>query len=83
MIKKFSQIEYYLDCCDPKAIRFHGLDDAIIGVDHSGQLCYLHSKMVELFMSNDDMTEIEAMEWIDYNVIGTNAGVGFTVIFDD
>ena len=34
-------------------------------------------------MSNDDMTEIEAMEWIDYNVIGTNAGVGFTVIFDD
>jgi hypothetical protein len=34
-------------------------------------------------MSRDGMTDIEAMEWIDFNVIGTNAGVGFTVVFDD
>jgi hypothetical protein len=46
-------------------------------------LCYLHSKMVDIFMSRDSMTDIEAMEWIDFNVIGTNAGVGFTVVFDD
>ena len=83
MIRKISQIEYYLDCCDPKAIRFSGLDDAIIGVDQNGQLCYLHSKMMELFMNNEKMTEIEAMEWIDYNVIGVNAGIGFTIVFDD
>ena len=75
-------IEYYLDCCDPKAIRFDGLDEAVIGVDHEGKLCYLHSKMVDIFMSRDGMTDIEAMEWIDFNVIGTNAGVGFTVVFD-
>ena len=26
------------------------------------------------------MTTSEAIEWIDYNVLGTNAGNGFTVL---
>jgi hypothetical protein len=77
------EIEYYLDSCDPKAVRFHNLDDAIIGVDHNGLLCYSHSLMIDVFMDNDEMTYEEAVEWIDFNVIGTNAGEGFTIIFDD
>ena len=77
------QIEYYLDSCDPKAVRVHGLDDAIIGVDHNGLLCYSYSLMIDVFVDDDEMTYEEAVEWIDFNVIGTNAGEGFTVIFDD
>ena len=26
------------------------------------------------------MTQEEAVEWVDYNVLGTNAGNGFTVL---
>ena len=77
------QLEYYLDGCEPQAIRFHGLDDAIIGVDHNSQLCYSYTLMLDIFMERDGMSQEEAMEWIDYNVLGTNAGVGFTVIFDE
>jgi hypothetical protein len=39
--------------------------------------------MIDVFMDNDEMTYEEAVDWIDFNVIGTNAGEGFTVIFDD
>jgi hypothetical protein len=35
--------------------------------------------MLSIF--KQDMTEDEAIEWIDYNVLGTNAGMGFTVIY--
>ena len=77
------QLEYYLDGCEPQAIRFHELDDAIIGVDHNSQLCYSYTLMLDIFMERDGMSQEEAMEWIDYNVLGTYAGVGFTVVFDE
>jgi hypothetical protein len=32
-------------------------------------------------MEDSDMTVEEAMEWIDYNVIGTMAGQGFTILY--
>ena len=76
-------IEYYLDCCDPKAIRFDDLDEAVIGVDHKGQLCYLHSKMVDIFMSRDGMTDIEAMEYADFNVFDAYIGDKTPIFLDD
>ena len=71
--------EEYLQWVADDAIRFTGLDEAIIGYDHRGLLVYSYEKMLDVFMR--DMTEEEAVEWIDYNVLGTNAGMGFTVIY--
>ena len=71
--------EDYLQWVEDDAIRFTGLDEAIIGYDHRGLLVYSYEKMLDVFMR--DMTEEEAVEWIDYNVLGTNAGMGFTVIY--
>jgi len=71
--------EDYLQWVEDDAIRFTGLDEAIIGYDHRGLLVYSYEKMLDIFMR--DMTEEEAVEWIDYNVLGTNAGMGFTVIY--
>jgi len=61
------------------AIRFDGLDEAIIGTDHNGFIVYDHDIMITLFCQQG-MTTSEAIEWIDYNVLGTNAGNGFTVL---
>ncbi|QDP58045.1 MAG: hypothetical protein Unbinned4294contig1001_34 [Prokaryotic dsDNA virus sp.] len=61
------------------AIRFDGLDEAIIGTDHNGYIVYDHDIMITIFCQQG-MTTSEAIEWIDYNVLGTNAGNGFTVL---
>jgi len=80
VIKPISDIERHLDCCDPEAIRFDGLDDAVVGTDHDGNLVYEYEIMTRLFVEQG-MTEEEAEEWINYNVIGTNGGYGFTILF--
>ena len=80
MIKPISDIERHLDCCDPEAIRFDGLDDAVVGTDHEGNLVYEYEIMTRLFVEQG-MTEEEAEEWINFNVIGTNGGYGFTILF--
>lgn len=73
-------LDDYLEWADPEAIRFDGLDDAVVGVDHRGFLLYDHSKMIEV-LEEQGMTADEAYEWIDYNVIPVMAGEGFTVIY--
>jgi len=80
MIQPISDIERHLDCCDPEAIRFDGLDDAVVGTDHNGNLVYEYEIMTRLFVEQG-MTEEEAEEWINFNVIGTNGGYGFTILF--
>lgn len=44
-------------------------EDAVIGVSSDGQVVYDYGKMVECLMDEEGMTEDEACEWIDYNVI--------------
>jgi hypothetical protein len=80
MIKPISDIERHLDCCNDEAIRFDGLDDAVVGTDHDGNLVYEYEIMTRLFVEQG-MTEVEAEEWINFNVIGTNGGYGFTILF--
>lgn len=77
-----SGIDTYLELADPKAIRFHGLDEAVVGVDHSGLLVYNYTKMHNIFMKDSKMDSDEATEWINFNVLGTNAGVGFTILYE-
>lgn len=43
-------------------------DDAFIGVGSDYRAVYDYEKMIRCLMS-DGMTDGEAMEWIDYNVI--------------
>ena len=62
------------------AVRFDGLDDTIVGVDQNGLIIYDYYQMVSLFQSRDKMTSEEAEEYVNFNVIGVNAGNGFTVM---
>jgi len=72
--------EYIMEASDD-AIIFHDLDEAIVGVNHHGELVYCYTRMHEIFMQDHGMDSDEAVEWIDYNVIGTMAGQGFQVLF--
>jgi len=81
VMKEKEEIDYILDMASDEAIRFDNLDEAVIGLDHNGYLVYDYDAMHGLFMSKDGMDEEEACEWIEYNVIGTNAGNGFTIAY--
>lgn len=56
-------------------------EDAIIGVTHDGRIVYDYDKMVEYLMDKEGWSDIDAIEWIDYNVIrsipymGSNAPI--------
>lgn len=44
-------------------------DNSIIGVSTDGRVVYSFSKMVTELMTDDGLSEIEAIEWIEYNTI--------------
>lgn len=54
----------------------YGYDDALIGVDVNGRAVYDYSKMVEWLIVNEEFSDIEAVEWIDYNTIRSLPYVG-------
>jgi len=60
---------HYLDELDDEAIIFDNCESAIVGHDHNGFAVYQHNKLVEIFESQG-MTQDEAIEWVDYNVLG-------------
>ena len=51
-------------------------DDALIGVSDDGRAIYDYDLMIEWLMVNDNMTDVDAMEWIDYNTIRSLPYVG-------
>lgn len=68
----------YLQHLSEGAIIFDGLEECIHGVDHMSRPIYDYVLMMNKFIE-DGMTEDEAIEWIDYNVIQVNAGEGFVI----
>ena len=44
-------------------------EDAVIGVTHDGRVVYDYDKMVEYLMNKEGWSDIDVIEWIDYNVI--------------
>mgnify|MGYP003633826500 CR=1 FL=1 len=65
------------------ALILDGLEEAIAGESDCGRLIYDHTKMLTLFMKRDGMTEEEAIEWIDFNVMGVQPnGAGFIMMYD-
>ena len=47
----------------------YSYDDALIGVTEDGRAVYDYDKMVAWLMETEGFTEMEAIEWIDYNTI--------------
>jgi hypothetical protein len=89
-------LEYYEELIHAEdAIQFDGLDYAIVGVSHDGYYyaivgvshdgyyIYDYDRMIECFIEDSEMTEEEAVEWIDYNVMGVNAGQGFIIMYSN
>ena len=54
-----------------EAVIFDGpdYDEAIVGVTDEGLVVYDFDKMVEILVERDNMEEIEAIEFIEYNTI--------------
>ena len=44
-------------------------DNALIGVSHDGRAIYDFDKMVEWLMEEEGWSDIEAIEWIEFNTI--------------
>lgn len=42
-----------------------------IGITFDGKMIYDNDKLVEHFAANDEMTEEDAQEWIDFNIVGS------------
>ena len=61
------------ELADPEAIVWNEFDNAIVGVDNMGRLVYDINKMISILV-NDDMTEEEAQEYLDFNVLSTYVG---------
>jgi hypothetical protein len=56
-------------------------ESALIGVSSDNRAVYDYDLMVEYLVQIDGMTEDEAAEWIDYNVIGSYIADGPIVIY--
>ena len=39
--------------------------------------------MIDIFTTEQGMTEDEAIEWIDYSVLGVMGGKGFTILYSN
>ena len=63
------------------ALILEGLDDAIVGYSDGGLLIYDYEKTVEHFVE-DGMTREEAVEWVDFDVLGLQGnGEGFVMLY--
>ena len=47
----------------------YSYDTALIGVSQDGRAIYDYGLMVEWLVTEEDFTEEEAVEWIDFNTI--------------
>ena len=61
-----------------------GFEDAIIGI-HMGdvpRVVYDKAKMQSILMRDDDMTEEDAIDYLEYNVWHTYVGEGIPIYID-
>jgi hypothetical protein len=65
---------------NPEAMFADGLDDAIIGYDAMGTVVYDYDKCTRIFVERDGMTNEEAFEFMEFNVVGSYVG-DFTPVF--
>jgi hypothetical protein len=63
------------------AMKLDGLNEAIIGISTQGYLVYCYDKIIDAFMHNDGMDRDEAIEFVDYNVVGLDGNGNWTIIY--
>lgn len=60
------------------AVMLDGLESAIIGIveefGNGPRILYSKSKIIEILMERDEMDEIEAIEFYEFNILGLYAG---------
>lgn len=54
---------------DAKVFDRHAYDNSIIGTTFDGRAIYDFDKMVEELMVDEGWSEIDAIEWIEYNTL--------------
>jgi hypothetical protein len=60
---------------DVELLKADGFDDAVIGIELKNyRLVYDINKMIETLVVRDEMSEDEAIEYIEFNVIGAHIG---------
>ena len=57
-----------------------GLDDCIIGVNQNNYLVYSYGQFLKHYLF-EGMTMSEAIEWVDYNILGL-ASTKFDVLYE-
>jgi len=63
---------------DDEALLLSGCDEAIVMVTVEGAPVYSYESLVKIF-EEQGMTEDEAIEWIDYNVLGLTGNGKFHI----
>ena len=56
---------------DVKYLVDFSYDDALIGVSHDGRAIYNFDLMIDWLMEKEGWSDIEAIEWLEFNTIRT------------
>jgi hypothetical protein len=67
-------VEEIKESADPQALCADGFDDAIIGTDTEGRIVYNINRMIEILMEEDEMDELEAIEYLEFNTLFAYVG---------
>ena len=59
---------------NPEAILWDGLDSCIVGMSTDGRAIYSLDSLVEHFQVYEEMNEEDAVEYVDYNIVGAYVG---------
>jgi hypothetical protein len=72
------QINEYLESIEESALLADGFDAALIGfsqrMNEPMLAVYSYEKMVQVLMDNDDLSYDDAVEYVDFNVVGAWVG---------
>ena len=84
-IEKKKKVQHYtctgiISDINPDAVFADGFDAAIIGYDANCTVVYDYDKCMKILMERDSMTEHEAHEYMEFNVVSAYVG-DFTPIF--
>jgi len=75
--------DYNIEEIAEGAIILDGLDDAIVGVveefGNGRRVLYSTDKIIDLLMERDGMTDEEAIEFFEFNIIGSYNGEGMPI----
>jgi|TARA_R100000935_G_scaffold30088_1_gene50393 hypothetical protein len=77
-------LELYGDHTDEGLLFADGLDEAIIGIcPNTLRLVYSRTKVINVFIKDDDMDEIDAIEYAEYNTFNAYVGEQTPIFIDD